>query len=100
MVENLDDLLEAMLESEADKMTLEWVSGGLEVSIFGGSLGVGNVLPEPRATAIVGELITRAKLQRRSTGTFNARIGERERTFTVREYDHFGESAFEIRVRA
>jgi hypothetical protein len=97
VLEQLDDVLEGLLEIEADRATLEWTSGGIEVTMWRGSHGVGGMLTGPRAEAIMKEVVARAKLERRSKGTFEARIGHREMKFTAEEYDHFGETAFEIR---
>lgn len=66
--------------------------------MYKGSAGVGGVLSRPLAGAIVKEVVTRANLERRTKGRLKARIRDREMEFVAREYDHFGESAFEIRV--
>ncbi len=99
MVEKLDDILAGFLDLKADKVTLEWTSGGIEVTTYRGSTGIGGVLADPVAGSVVGELVTRAKLERRTSGLLEASIRGRRMKFIVKEYDHFGESAFEIRMR-
>ena len=81
-------------------MTLEWNSDGLEVMMYQGAVGVGEVVTGPAAGAIMGEVVTRAKLNNRAKGSFQATIGDEQIDFIAREYDHFGETAFEIRVRS
>lgn len=99
VIESLDDVLEGLLETESDRVTLEWASGGLEVTMYRGSTGVGGILAEPLAGAIMEEVVARAKLQDRSKGVLKARIRDRQLKFIAKEYDYFGESAFEIRLR-
>jgi hypothetical protein len=98
VVENLDDILAAFVDLEADRVTLEWTSGGIEVTIYRGPAGIGGVLANPVAGSVVKELVTRAKLEQRTSGPLEATIRGRQMTFVAREYDHFGETAFEIQV--
>ncbi len=98
-IEQLDDILEGLLELSADRVTLEWTSDGIEVSMYNGSVGVGGILADPLAETIMKEVVSRAKLERRSEGSLKAEIRDKQMQFVVNEYDHFGESAFEIRMR-
>lgn len=98
-LERLDDILDGLLHLEADRVTLEWTSDGLEVMMCRGTSGVGGVVERPVAGAIIEELVTRANLENRSKGFLKARLRDRLRRFVVNEYDHFGESAFEIKLR-
>lgn len=98
VVEKLDDLLAVFLDLEADRVTLEWTSGGIEVTTYKGSTGVGGVLADPVAKSIVEEVVARAKLEERTSGSLEAEIRGRQMKFIAKEYDHFGETAFEIRV--
>ena len=79
-------------------MRLEWTSGGIEVTTYRGPTGVGAVLAHPVAGSVVKELVTRAKLEQETSGLLEARIRGRQMQFVVAEYDHFGETAFEIRA--
>ncbi len=96
-VEQLDDILDNFIELSADRVTFEWTSGGIEVSMYNGPMGVGGILAAPLAGAIMKEVVSRAKLERRSEGSFQAEIRNKQMKFVVKEYDHFGECAFEIR---
>lgn len=98
VVEKLDDILAGFLDLKADRVTLEWTSGGIEVTTYRGPAGVGGVLAHPVAGSVVEELVTRAKLEQRTRGLLEARIRGRQMKFIAKEYDHFGETAFEIRV--
>lgn len=100
MIEKLDDILTGFLDLKADKVTLEWILGGIEVTTYRGSMGIGGVLPDPVAGFVVGELVTRAKLDRRTSGLLEANLGGRRMKFIAKKYDHFGETAFEIRMRS
>ena len=100
MIEKLDDILAAFLDLKADKVTLEWTSGGIEVTTYRGSLGIGGVVTDPVAGSVVEELVTRAKLERKTSGLREASIRGRQMKFIATEYDHFGETAFELRVRS
>ncbi len=98
--EQLNDILEGLIELSADRVTLEWTSDGIEVSMYNGPTGVGGTLADPLAEAIMKEVVSRAKLERRSEGSLKAKIRNEQMEFVVKEYDHFGESAFEIRMRS
>jgi hypothetical protein len=100
VIEKLDDILAGFLDLKADRVTLEWTSGGIEVTAYHGTAGVCGVLTDPVAGSVVEELIARAKLERRTSGLLKARIRGRRVKFVAKEYDHFGETAFEIRVRS
>jgi tetratricopeptide (TPR) repeat protein len=99
-VEQLNDILENLIELSADRVTLEWTSDGIEVSMYNGPMGVGGILADPLAGAIMNEVVSRAKLERRSKGSLEAKIRNEQMKFLVKEYDHVGESAFEIRMRS
>jgi len=58
VVEKLDDILAGVLDLEADRVTLEWASGGIEVTTYKGSAGVGGVLADPVARSIVEEVVS------------------------------------------
>ena len=98
-VEKLDDILADVLDLEAERVTLEWTSGGIEVTTYRGPAGVGRVLADPVARSVVEELVRRAALERRTSGLLEASIRGRRMTFIAKEYDHFGETAFELRYR-
>lgn len=100
MIAQLDDILGGLVDLEAHRVTLEWTSDGIEVTMYHGTIGVGGVLTGPLAGAIMDEVVTRAKLESRNKGLLKARIRNRQRKFIAKEYDHFGEKAFEIRVRS
>ena len=100
MVEQLGDILRNLVVFEGDRVTLEWNPDGLEVMMYQDAVGVGEVVTGPVAGAIMEEIVTRAKLNIRAKGSFQATIGDEQIKFIVREYDHFGETAFEIRVRS
>lgn len=99
-IKELDDILADFLDPNADRVTLEWTSGGIEVTTYCGPVGFGSVLPDPVAGSVVEELVTRAKLERKASGALEALIRGRQMKLIAREYDHFGEKAFEIRIRS
>jgi hypothetical protein len=98
--ERLDDILRNLLEMKGDKVTLEWVPEGVEVTTYRGSLGVGSVVPRPLAGALMEEAASRVRRAERTARLFKARIGDRQVEFLATEYDSFGETAFEIKVRS
>ncbi len=99
MVEGLDDVLEGLVELSADRVTLEWTTDGVEVTMYHGSAGVGGIVADPLGGNLMGEVIDRARLKKRNKGFLKANIHGRRMKFVAKEYDHFGDSAFEIRMR-
>lgn len=97
MIQRLDDVLDGLVELEADRVTIEWAQGGIEVTMYKGSTGIGGIVAAPHASAIVRELVSRAKLENRNRGLLKAKVRNRHMRFTAKEYDYFGESAVEMR---
>ena len=67
--------------------------------MYNGPTGVGGVVADPLAGDIMAEIVSRAKLEKRNKGFLKAGIRGKQMKFVVKEYDHFGNSAFEIRMR-
>jgi hypothetical protein len=95
----LTELLEPAVSDGADAVTLEYQRDGLEVTFMFGNTGVGGIVCN-RASGI--ELLNfiekTAKLRSKLTGTMSLTLNGKEHTIYVREYDSFGETAFELRL--
>jgi hypothetical protein len=95
----LQQMLEEAVSEGADSIELEFVAEGLEVMFVFGSTAVGDVIDD-RALAggIIGLIVDRAKLARKSHGVMNWTLFGGQYKITVEEYDSFGESAFRLRL--
>lgn len=99
---SLDDVLEMALRCNATSVSLEYDSSGdLEVTYFAGHTGLGvAVSNQTHKRRILSQLVTRAKLKTRVSGTFRVTHAAGERVVHVTERDHFNESAFDLRFDA
>lgn len=93
----LQSLIETAIRHRADAIELEYVPEGLEVIYMKGDIGLGGVVADRESIrAIISELVTRAKLERRSHGAFKWAHGGKEYKIRAEQYESFGESAFRL----
>ena len=98
-LQKLQQMLEEAVSAGADSIELEYVAEGLEVMYMFGSTGSGDVIDDRvLASGIIGLIVDRAKLARKSRGVMNWTFFGRQYNITVEEYDSFGESAFRLRL--
>ena len=96
-LQKLQQMLEEAADAGADSIELEYVAEGLEVMYVVGSTGSGDVIDDRvLASGIIGLIVDRAKLARRSRGVMNWTLLGKQYNITVEEYDSFGESAFRL----
>jgi hypothetical protein len=95
----LDEILRDLLEVKGDRVTFEWVSEGIEVTFYRGSTGMGSVIPRPRAGSLMEEVASRMRRAERAGGHLKVDVGGRQVRFVTKEYDYFGEAAFELAVQ-
>ncbi len=98
----LTELLEKALDGGADAIQLEYASGGgLEVCFMCGHTGIGSLL---RDRTLIRELIQTiyqlAKLETKVRGRFKLPVRGQACSVSVRVYENFGESAFELKIGA
>jgi hypothetical protein len=106
MTENADKalhelvrILEEAVQAKADCLELEWEGGDLVAYQYLGSTGVGAAsIPEEIRTAILREIIRRAKLTRNPTGTMPITLLGKEYEVFVKQYESFGEDCFTLRL--
>jgi hypothetical protein len=99
-IQKLKEILEDAVEAGADSVTLEYVSEGIEVCYMFGNMGLGAVLIDQEfESEVVGYIVEKAKLDRRSQGKLQMNLKGKQYSILVKEYDHFGESAFEIKLK-
>jgi len=95
----LTEILETALDSEADSVTLEYADGGLEVCFMFGNVGGGGVLVDRELEEeVVGCIVSQARLENKPRGKMKMQLRGVDHTIVVREYDSFGESAFELKI--
>lgn len=98
-VELLQRILDHAAEVGADMVDLERVPEGLEILYCAGPTGVGGLLETPELEApLVDLIVRRARLTRKSEGSFTCRIQGQTRTIAVEEYDSFGEACFRLKL--
>jgi len=96
-LQKLQQMLEEAVSAGADSIELEYVAEGLEVMYVFGSTAIGDVIDDRvLASGIIGLIVDRAKLARRSRGVMNWTLFGKQYNITVEEYDSFGESAFRL----
>lgn len=99
-IQKFTGILEEAIEVGADPITLEYVSERMEVCYMFGNIGLGFVLIDQELeSAVVGYIVRSAKLDKRARGELVMKLHGKQRTIFVRRYDHFGESAFEIKLK-
>jgi len=93
----LQALIEAAILKGADTVDLEYVREGLEVTYMSGNIGLGEIVHDRESIeTIIGELVTRAKLENKSRGVFKQIHAGREYEVRAEQYESFGESAFRL----
>jgi len=99
-IQKLTEILEDAIELGADSITIEYVSEGMEVCYMFGNIGLGAVLIDQKLeSVVVGCIVENAKLDKRSKGRMLMNLHGKQRTIFVKEYEHFGESAFEMNLK-
>ena len=97
--QHLVRILEEAVQAGADCLELDWEDRELVVYQYFGHTGVGAVsIPEELQEAVLREIVKRAKLTRKPTGTMLLTLLGNEYEVFVKEYDSFGESAFTLRL--
>jgi hypothetical protein len=92
-------VLEESVKAGADSLELEWEGRALVAYQYVGYSGVGAVpIPEELQDAVIREIVKRAKLTRKPTGTMPLTLLGNKYEVFVKEYDSFGESAFTLRL--
>lgn len=95
--EKLQQILEEALNIGADSIELEYSDGGLEVCYILGNTGFGATLADRKLIGeIIGLIIDQAKLEHKSRGVLNWMHLGKQYNITVREYEHFDESAYRL----
>lgn len=94
------EILEKAVEATADYVTFEHVSEGIEVFYMFGDTGFGAVLIDHELEGeVVGYIVEKAKLDKKPRGKMLMNLKGKQYTVFVKEYEHFGESAFEISLK-
>jgi hypothetical protein len=95
----LTEILERAVDANAETVVLEYATGGLEVSYMFRNTGIGEILHDRALVeAIMACAWDKAKQARRSRGAFHLTLRSREHRILIRQYDSFGEAAFELRL--
>ncbi|HLG37259.1 MAG TPA: hypothetical protein VI338_03935, partial [Nitrososphaera sp.] len=93
----LHSIIETAIQQGAETIELEYVTEGMEVTYMSGSYGVGEVIDNRKSIkTIIDELVTQAKLEQKTRGTFKWIYDEREYEVRAEQYESFGESAFRL----
>jgi hypothetical protein len=93
-------MLEEAVEAGATAVTLEYEHRELIVYYEAGSVGIGAPrIPEDLEQAVIGEIVKRAGLGRKSKGKMSLTLLGRDYEVAVKEYDSFGESAFKLTLK-
>jgi hypothetical protein len=96
----LHSIIETAIQQGAETIDLEYVTEGMEVTYVSGSYGVGEVIDNRKSIkTIIDELVTQAKLEQKTRGTFKWIHDEREYEVRAEQYESFGESAFRLIVK-
>jgi len=96
-IQKFTEILENAVEAGADSVTLEYETEGIEVCYMFGNMGLGAVLIDQELESeVVGYIVDNAKLDKKPRGKMLMNLKGKQYTFLVKEYEHFGESAFEI----
>ena len=95
--QTLHSIIKTAVRQGAETIELEYVTEGLEVTYMSGSYGIGEVIDNRKSIkTIIDELVTQAKLEYKTRGTFKWIYDEREYEVRAEEYESFGESAFRL----
>jgi hypothetical protein len=97
-VEFLQSILDRAAEGGSDKVELERVPGGLEIIYRRGNTDIGGLLGTPELEAPLFDLIVRrARLNRKTGGSFIWSVLGETRAIAVEEYNSFGEARFRLK---
>ena len=93
-------VLKGAVQAGSDSVGLEYKGADLPVIYQRGQVGLGaGSIPEDLKQAVIEEIVQRAGLKRKSRGKMPVTLGGSEYEVTVKEYDSFGESAFNLMLR-
>ncbi|MEM7134783.1 MAG: hypothetical protein AAF702_51475 [Chloroflexota bacterium] len=97
----LQKILEEAVDFDAESVTLEYASEGLEIYFMRGHMGAGHVISDKkRVREIIRDVVDEANLERKAGGTIHLKISNKPYTVRVEEYDNFGDSAFRLSLKA
>lgn len=93
-------VLEGAVQAGADSVGMEYEDRDLIVFYNFGNTGLGAArIPRELQQAVIQELVERAGLSRKSRGTMQVRLLGKDYEVKVEEYDSFGESAFNLKLK-
>ena len=93
------EIVKQAIHLEADSVTIEYCDDGLEICCRYGTLSICDVLVDRDIEQhLLNYIIDAANLQTKPKGKIVTKIDGIEYTINVKEYDNFGESAFELFV--
>lgn len=93
-------VLEEAVQAGADSVGLEYEGRDLIVYYQFGNTGLGAArIPEELQRGVIGEIVKKAGLSRKSTGKMQIKLLGKDYEAAVKEYDGFGESAFTITLK-
>src|ERR1039457_5259912 len=93
----LHSLIEEAIKMGADSIEFEYVPEGLEITFFLDDIGTGKVIRDRTSIeAIFDELVSTAKLEKKTRGVFKWGHPNPEYEIHAQEYQSFGESAFRL----
>lgn len=88
------------MQAGANSVGLEYEGRDLIVYHQFGNTGLGAVrIPKELQQGVIGEIVKRAGLSRKSKGKVQIRLLGKDYEAGVKEYDSFGESAFTITLK-
>lgn len=92
-------ILERAVDTRADSVHLEYECDGLEVTYMFAHTGIGELIGDRAlASQVMACVVEKAKLRRRERGSMLVTLLGKEYTVSARQYENFGESAFELRL--
>ncbi len=92
--------LESAIQAGVDSVGLEYEGRELTVFYQRGQMGLGaGSISEDLQQAVIGDIVKRAGLKRKTRGKMPVTLLGDEYEVVVEEYDSFGESAFDLRLK-
>ena len=93
-------VLEEAAQAGADSVGLEWEDRDLVVYLYFGDTGLGAVsIPRDLQGPVLGELVKGANLTVKPKGKMAVKLLGNEYDVFVKEYEDFGESAFNLTLK-
>lgn len=93
-------VLEGAVQAGVDSVGLEYKGRDLLVFYQHGQMGLGaGSIPPELQEAVLGEIVQRARLERRPKGKMQAALLGDDYDVLVEQYDSFGESAFTLTLK-